>query len=47
MIGNGSPGLAGLSTHGAVVCMVYMYNPMIGNGSPGIVGLFIELLKFL
>ena len=34
MIVNGSCGLAGLSTHGAVVYMDYMYAHMIGNGSP-------------
>ena len=39
MIGNGSPGLVGLSTQGAVVYMDYMYNHMIGNGSLGLVGL--------
>ena len=37
VIGNGSPGLVGLCTHGAVVYMDYMYANMIGNGSPDLV----------
>ena len=39
MIGNSSPGLVGLSKHGADVYMDYIYNHMIGNGSLGLVGL--------